>query len=128
MIQKGTILEVADNSGAKKVNCFCILGGSRKRVAKVGDVIVCSVREAIPTSLVKKKAVVKGLVVRTRFSKARSDGVMVNFSENAVVLIKEVKGGYDPVGTRVFGPVSRALREAVGGGWTKIISLAPEVI
>ena len=121
MIQESTKLEVADNSGAKKLGCIRVLGGSRKRYGTVGDIIVCSVKEVIPNSKVKKGEVVKAVIVRTRKEIRRPDGSYIRFSENAAVLIKDDKS---PRGTRIFGPVARELRD----NFMKIISLAPEVI
>ncbi len=122
MLQEESMLQVADNSGAKKVKCFRIPGGSRRRYARVGDVIVCSVREAEPNSNVKKGEVVKAVVVRTSGSIRREDGSTLRFDNNACVIIDD-KG--NPKGTRVFGSVAREVREA---GYIKICSLAPEVI
>lgn len=122
MIQVQTNLEVADNSGAKKVRCIRVLGGTRRRYARIGDIIVVSVKEATPTGNVKKGTVVKAVVVRTRKEQPRPDGSYVRFSTNGVVLINNQK---EPLGTRVFGPVGRELREKA---FTKIISLAAEVI
>ena len=122
MIQAGTRLKVADNSGAKAVACFKVLGGSRRRYAGVGDIVVCSVKEATPMGVVKKKEVVKAVIVRTVRPIRRSDGSYVKFDENAVVIVDANK---QPRGTRVFGPVARELRDH---GFTKIVSLAPEVL
>ena len=122
MIGLRTILDVADNSGAKRISIIKVLGGSAKRYARLGDIIVASVKEAIPESAVKKGAVVKAVVVRTVKEHRRSDGSYIKFDRNAAVLINE---SHDPVGTRIFGPVARELREAK---FMKIISLAPEVI
>jgi len=122
MIQEYTLLKVADNSGAKEVRCFKVLGGSRRRYATVGDVIVASVRSALPGGTVKKKQVVRAVVVRTRKEVRRSDGTYIRFDENAAVLINAQN---EPVGTRIFGPVARELREMK---FMKIISLAPEVL
>ena len=122
MIQEYTKLKVADNSGAKEVRCFKVLGGSRRRYATVGDVIVASVRSALPGGTVKKKQVVRAVVVRTRKEVRRSDGTYIRFDENAAVLINAQN---EPVGTRIFGPVARELREMK---FMKIISLAPEVL
>jgi len=121
MIQEETELDVADNSGAKKVKCFKVLGGSRRRYAYIGDVIVCSVREAEPNSNLKKGEVVKAVIVRTRRSTRRKDGY-IKFDSNSCVIIDE-KG--NPKGTRVFGSVAREVRDK---GFIKIGSLAPEVI
>lgn len=122
MIQAQTILEVADNSGAKKLFCIKVLGGSRRRYAGVGDIIVCSVREAIPNGKVKKGDVVKAVVVRTAYPTSRVDGSYIRFDENSAVLITKDQ---DPVGTRIFGPVARELRAK---NFMKIVSLAPEVL
>ena len=122
MIQQETRLKVADNSGAKSVLCIRVLGGTRRRYARVGDIIVCSVKEASPTGNVKKKSVVKAVVVRTRDQIQRKDGSTIVFDDNAVVIIGEDKL---PKATRVFGPVPRELRDL---GYSKIISLAPEVL
>ena len=122
MIQMTTILDVADNSGAKKVFCIKVLGGSKRKYASLGDVIVVSVKEAIPNAKVKKGDVAKAVIVRTAKEVARPDGTYIRFDENAAVLIKE---DGTPVGTRVFGPVARELREK---NFMKIVSLAPEVI
>jgi large subunit ribosomal protein L14 len=124
MIQPRSILTVADNSGAKRVACIKVLGGSKKRYAKVGDVIVISVKEAAPRGIVKKKAVERAILVRTRKTINRKDGSYVRFDDNAVVIINK---DFQPKGTRVFGPVARELREK-GEDFQKIISLAPEVV
>lgn len=122
MIQEGTRLKVADNTGAKEVQCFKVLGGSRRRYARVGDVVIAAVQTANPNGLAKKKEVVRAVIVRTKQKLLRRDGTYLNFDENAVVLINKDK---TPRGTRIFGPVARELREA---GYMKIISLAPEVL
>ncbi len=122
MIQIQTELTVADNTGAKRVECIKVLGGSKRRYASVGDIIVISVKDAIPKGKVKKGAVHKAVVVRTRKEIYRDDGSKVQFDKNAVVLTDD-KG--EPIGTRIFGPVTRELRTR---GHTKIISLAPEVL
>jgi large subunit ribosomal protein L14 len=122
MIQMKTRLEVADNSGARSVQCVKVLGGSKRKTASIGDVIVVSVKEAIPRGRVKKGDVHKAVIVRTRFPVRRSDGSAVRFDRNAAVLIS--KEG-EPIGTRIFGPVTRELRSK---GYMKIISLAPEVL
>ena len=122
MIQQETILNVADNSGAKKVYCIQIVGGSRRKYASVGDIITVSVREAIPGSKVAKGSVTKAVIVRTTRAVKRQDGSYIRFDDNAAVLIN--KDG-EPVGTRVFGPVARELRAK---NFMKIISLAPEVL
>ena len=122
MIQEESMLIVADNTGAKKVKCFRILGGSRRKSASVGDVIVCSVKSAIPRSPVKKGDIARAVVVRTKKEVRRRDGSYIRFDENAVVLLDE-RG--EPRGTRIFGPVARELREKQ---YMKIVSLAPEVL
>lgn len=122
MIQEETILEVADNSGAKKIKCFRVLGGSKKRYARPGDIIVGSVREVDPKSHVKKGAVVKVVVVRTKYKIRRADGSYLVFYDNSCVLIDDKK---NPRGSRIFGPVAREVRDK---GFLKICSLAPEVI
>ena len=122
MIQEFTQLVVADNSGAKRVMCFRVLGGSKKRYAKVGDIIVCAVKDAIPGGTVKKSEVCKAVVVRTTKEIRRKDGSLIRFSDNAAVIINEQK---EPRGTRIFGPVARELREKQ---FMKIVSLAPEVL
>lgn len=121
MIQAETILGVADNSGARKIMCIKVLGGSRRRYARVGDIIVASVKEANPRGAVKKGEVVRAVVVRTAKEFGRQDGSYIKFDKNAAVIIDEQD---QPRGTRIFGPVARELRR----GFTKIISLAPEVI
>ena len=122
MIQQETRCKVADNTGAKEVLCIRVLGGSHKRYARVGDVIVGSVKDALPGGAVKKGEVVKAVVVRTAKERRRSDGSYIRFDDNAVVLINEQR---NPRGTRIFGPVARELREK---RFMKIISLAPEVL
>jgi large subunit ribosomal protein L14 len=122
MIQMQTRLGVADNSGAKEVMCLKVLGGSRRRYARIGDVIVVSVKDAAPRGRVKKGDVYKALVVRTKSPERRVDGSSVRFDDNAVVLLNAQQ---QPIGTRVFGPVTRKLR---GERFMRIISLAPEVI
>jgi large subunit ribosomal protein L14 len=122
MIQMQTILDVADNSGAKKLFCIKVLGGSKRKYAGVGDIIVASVREALPNSKVKKGDVVKAVVVRTAKSLGRPDGSYIRFDDNSGVVINNAK---EPVGTRIFGPVARELRAKK---FMKIISLAPEVL
>ena len=122
MIQAGTRLKVADNTGAKSVACFKVLGGSRRRYAGIGDIVVCSVKEAAPMGVVKKKEIVKAVVVRSVRPVRRSDGSYVKFDDNAVVIVDNNK---QPRGTRVFGPVARELRDS---GFMKIVSLAPEVL
>ena len=123
MIQMETVLQVGDNSGAKKVKCFKVLGGSRKQFAHVGDIIVVSVREALPNSKVKKGSVQKAVVVRTVKEIKIADGTTIRFDENAAVLVKGKDN--EPVGTRIFGPVAREIRNK---GFVRIASLAPEVI
>lgn len=122
MIQMQTWLDVADNSGAKKAMCIKVLGGSHRRYAEVGDIIVVAIKKAIPTSEIKQKTVCKAVIVRTAFPIQREDGSTVRFDSNAVVLIDKDE---NPVGTRVFGPVARELRNR---NFMKIISLAPEVV
>lgn len=122
MIQPRSILEVADNSGAKKVQCIRVLGGSFRRYARLGDIIVVSVKEAIPEGNVKKGQVAKAVVVRTKKETRRPDGTYIRFDQNAVVIINNQ---LEPIGTRIFGPVARELRWK---DFTKIISLAPEVL
>ncbi|NOY46525.1 50S ribosomal protein L14 [Deferrisoma camini] len=122
MVQQETVLNVADNSGAKKVYCIRIAGGSKRKYASVGDIITVSVREAIPNSKVPKGSVMRAVVVRTRKPVRRPDGSYIRFDDNAAVLIN--KDG-EPIGTRVFGPVARELRAK---NFMKIISLAPEVL
>ena len=122
MIQQETRLKVADNSGAKEILCFKILGGSKRRYASLGDLIVVSVKSAIPGGSVKKGDVTRAVVVRTRKEVRRSDGSYIRFDDNAAVLINNQK---EPQGTRVFGPIARELREKK---FMKILSLAPEVI
>lgn len=122
MIQEYTVLNVADNSGARKVRCFKVLGGSARRYASVGDIIVCSVRDADPHGGVKKGTVVKAVIVRTRKEVRREDGSYIRFDDNAAVLINNQN---EPVGTRIFGAVGRELRARK---FMKIISLAPEVM
>jgi large subunit ribosomal protein L14 len=122
MIQMQTVLNVADNSGAKKVACIKVLGGSRRRYASLGDIIVIAVKEAIPNSKVKKGDVMKAVVVRTVKEVRRSDGSYLKFDDNSAVLITNQ---LEPVGTRIFGPVARELRAKQ---FMKIVSLAPEVL
>lgn len=122
MIQVQTMMEVADNTGAQKVMCIKVLGGSRKRYASLGDIIVGAVKEAIPNKLVKKSEVVRAVIIRTKKEVRRKDGSYVKFDENAVILINEQ---LNPRGTRVFGPVARELRDK---NFMKIISLAAEVV
>jgi len=122
MIQEYTVLSVADNSGAKRAMCFRILGGSKKKSASVGDIVVVTVKEAIPGGTVKKSEVCKAVVARTKASVQRKDGSLIRFSDNAAVIINDQK---EPRGTRIFGPVARELRDKQ---FMKIISLAPEVL
>ena len=122
MIQTESTLEVADNSGARKVACIRVLGGTRRKYASLGDVIVVSVKEAMPNSRVKKGEVRRAVVVRTRKGISRPDGSLIKFDDNAAVLIEQNR---EPVGTRIFGPVARELR---GRQFMRIISLAPEVL
>ncbi len=122
MIQTETRLKVADNSGAKELLCIRVLGGTSRKYANIGDTIVCAVKEATPGGIVKKGDVVKAVVVRTKTGARRTDGSYVKFDQNAAVIIKEDK---NPVGTRIFGPVARELRDK---SFMKIVSLAPEVL
>lgn len=122
MIQERCILKVADNSGARRIRCFRILGGTRRRYASLGDIIIASVQDAIPTAAIKKGDVVRAVVVRTVKENHRSDGSLVRFDDNAACIVDD-KG--EPRGTRIFGPVARELREK---NYLKIISLAPEVV
>ncbi len=122
MIQEFTRLNIADNSGAKTCMCIRILGGSKRRYARVGDVIVASVKSAIPNGTIKKGQVIKCVVVRTRKEIGRKDGTYIRFSENAAVVLDNE--GKEPIGTRIFGPVARELRDKK---FMKIVSLAPEV-
>ena len=122
MIQQQSLMKVADNTGAKELMCIRVLGGSGRRYARVGDIVVCAVKKAAPGGVVKKGEVVKAVVVRTVKEIRRADGSYIKFDENAAVIIKEDK---TPKGTRIFGPVARELREHE---FTKIMSLAPEVL
>lgn len=122
MIQVQTRLRVADNSGAKEVMCVKVLGGSKKKYGAIGDIIVASVKSAMPESNVKKGSVVKAVIVRTKKEKRRSDGTYIKFDDNAAVILNK---NLEPLGTRVFGPVARDLR---GKGFLKIVSMAPEVL
>ena len=122
MIQVESRMRVADNSGAKEVLVIRVLGGTNKRYAQVGDIVVCSVKSATPGGVVKKGEVVRAVVVRTKYGVRRNDGSYIKFDDNAAVIIKDDK---NPVGTRIFGPVTRELRR---GNFMKIISLAPEVL
>lgn len=121
MIQKESYLSVADNSGAKLLQCIHVVGSTRKRFAYIGDTIKCAVKKAIPGGSVKKGDVVTAVIVRTRKESRREDGSYIRFGDNAAVIVKEK----DPVATRIFGPVARELRAS---GYTKIVSLAPEVL
>lgn len=122
MIQQESRLLVADNSGAKEILCIRVLGGTRRRYARVGDIIVASVKQANPSGTVKRKSVVKAVVVRSRYPIKRADGSTIKFDDNAAVIIDDAKL---PKGTRIFGPIPRELRDM---GYAKIISLAPEVL
>ena len=122
MIQQESRLKVADNTGAKELLCIRVLGGSTRRYASIGDVIVATVKDATPGGVVKKGDVVKAVIVRTKSGARRKDGSYIKFDENAAVIIREDK---TPRGTRIFGPVARELRD---GGFMKIVSLAPEVL
>jgi large subunit ribosomal protein L14 len=121
MIQVRSILNVADNTGAKRLQCIKVLGGTRRRYAQIGDIVVCSVKDAEPRKTVKKKEVVRGVVVRQRKEFTRKDGTRIRFDDNAVVIVD----GKEPRGGRIFGPIPRELKER---GFDKIISLAPEVL
>ncbi|WP_368653616.1 50S ribosomal protein L14 [Ornithinibacillus sp. 4-3] len=122
MIQQETHLKVADNSGARIVKTIKVLGGSGRKIANIGDIIVCSVQQATPGGVVKKGEVVKAVIVRTKTGARRSDGSYIRFDENAAVIIRDDKS---PRGTRIFGPVARELRD---GSFMRIVSLAPEVL
>jgi len=122
MIQPETRLKVADNSGAKEVLCIRVLGGTSRKYANIGDIIVCAVKDATPGGVVKKGDVVKAVVVRSKHGMRRADGSYLKFDQNAAVIIKDDK---NPVGTRIFGPVARELRDRA---FMKIVSLAPEVL
>lgn len=122
MIQQESNLDVADNSGARAIQCIRVLGGTRRRYASIGDIIVATVKECDTASKVKKGDVVKAVIVRTKKEIKRADGTYIRFDDNAAVLVNAQK---EPVGTRIFGPIARELR---GHGFTKIISLAPEVL
>ncbi|QOR34588.1 50S ribosomal protein L14 [Clostridium sp. 'deep sea'] len=121
MIQSESRLRVADNSGAKEVLCIRVLGGSKRRYASIGDIIVATVKEATPGGVVKKGEVVKAVVVRTKYGVSRTDGSLIRFDDNAVVILDD---NHNPRGTRIFGPVAREIREK---NFMKIVSLAPEV-
>lgn len=122
MVQAQTMLNCADNSGAKSMMCFKVLGGSRRRYASVGDIVVCAVKDALPNAGVKKGEVVKAVIVRTKKEIRRRDGSYIRFDQNAAVIINDQK---EPKGTRIFGPVARELRDRA---FMRIVSLAPEVI
>ncbi|MFH1368585.1 MAG: 50S ribosomal protein L14 [Elusimicrobiota bacterium] len=122
MIQERTILNVADNSGARKIRCFRVLGGTRRRYATLGDIIVASVQDGLPQAAIKKGDVVRAVIVRTAKERRRPDGTYIKFDDNAAVIIDE---NDEPKGTRILGPVARELREK---NFVKIISLAPEVV
>jgi large subunit ribosomal protein L14 len=125
MIQTETNLVVADNSGAKSVRAFRLYGGSHRKSASIGDVVLCAVKDAIPNGKVKKGDVVKAVIVRTSYPIQRADGSTIRFDDNAVVIVNDDNA---PVGTRVFGPVARELRDKGVEGFMKIVSLAPEVL
>ena len=125
MIQKETNLVVADNSGARKVRAFTLYGGSKRKTSYIGDIIQCSVKEAIPNGKVKKGDIVRCVIVRCKKPTQRADGSTIAFDDNAVVIINDDNA---PIGTRVFGPVARELRECGVDGFMKIVSLAPEVL
>lgn len=122
MVQQESYLKVADNTGAKELKCIRVLGGTNRRYANIGDVIVASVRKTVPGGVVKKGDIVKAVIVRSKFGMHRKDGTTIRFDENAAVIIKEDK---NPRGTRIFGPVARELRDK---DYLKILSLAPEVL
>ncbi len=125
MVQNETNLVVADNSGAKSVRIFRIYGGSKRKTASIGDIVLCSVKDAIPNAKVKKGDVVKVVIIRTKKNVQRADGTFISFDDNACVLVNE---DGSPKGTRVFGPVARELREKGNEGFMKIVSLAVEVL
>ena len=122
MIQQQTLMKVADNTGAKELMCIRVIGGTARRYANIGDIVICAVKKATPGGVVKKGEVVKAVVVRSVKGLKRADGSYIKFDENAAVIIKDDK---NPRGTRIFGPVARELRE---GDYLKILSLAPEVL
>lgn len=122
MIQERSLLKVADNSGAKVIRCFRVLGGTRKRYARIGDLIVASVQSAEPRKQIKKKEIVRAVIVRSRAVIRRKDGSYVRFDENAAVIVNEKK---EPIGTRIFGPIPRELKEK---GYDKIVSLAKDIV
>ncbi len=123
MVQHRTMLKVADNTGAKKLQCIKVLGGYKKRYARLGDIITCVVKEAVPHGMVKKSDVVHAVIIRTHKETRRPDGTYIRFDDNAAVIVD--KKSKEPRGTRIFGPVAREIR---GKGFMKIISLAPEVL
>ncbi len=123
MVQHRTMLKVADNTGAKKLQCIRVLGGYKKRYARIGDIITCVVKEAVPHGMVKKSDIVHAVIIRTKKETRRPDGTYIRFDDNAAVIID--KKSKEPKGTRIFGPVARELRAK---GFIKIISLAPEVL
>ena len=123
MIQSSSVLDVADNSGAKKVYCIKVLGGTRRRYGRIGDIIVCSVKKALPGGDIKPGEKVRAVIVRTKKPIGRPDGTTIRFDDNAAVILDPLT--QNPVGTRIFGPVSRELRDK---GFMKIVSLAPEVL
>ena len=125
MVQEESMLKVADNSGAKKLKVIRVVGGYKKRYARLGEIITCSVKEAVPRSAVKKGDVVRAVLVRSRKESRRADGTYIRFDDNAAVIIGKEKGDKEPKGTRIFGPVARELRDH---GYSKIVSLAPEVL
>ena len=122
MIQTQSVIDVADNSGAKKIMCIKVLGGSRRRYASVGDIIICSVKGALPSSKIKKGSIVRAVIVRTKKEVSRTDGTYICFDKNGAVLINKDK---EPIGTRIFGPIAREVRFK---SFTKIVSLASEVL
>jgi len=125
MIQKESYLEVADNSGAKALQCIHVIGSTRKRFAYLGEKIICSVKKAIPGGIVKKGEVVTAVIVRTRKEFRRPDGSYIRFGDNAAVIVKKDKESKEPIASRIFGPIARELRTK---GYSKIVSLAPEVL
>ncbi len=122
MIQEGTILKIADNSGAKIVRCFRVLGGTRKHYARIGEIVVASVQVAEPRKQIKKKEIVKALIVRTRAQMRRPDGSYIRFDDNAAIILDAKK---EPKGTRIFGPIPRELKDM---GYGKVVSLAQEIV
>jgi len=127
MVQKESYLVVADNSGAKKLQCFHIVGSTGKRYAYIGDIVICSVKDAIPGGMVKKGDIVTAVIVRARKESSRADGSYIRFGDNAAVIVKQAKDGErgEPIGTRIFGPIAREVKER---GYSRIASLAPEVL